>query len=124
MKVQDVDVEMFLGIVFICSMENVVCVCAASLVGKVVCIETKWGYEKVEKAAHIVGRARDCVRRSLAKVLFAVGGNKLWSHREFCASGGFRERRVLSPLKWPRGEMRARCREWNKASHRHSQFWG
>ena len=25
----------------------------------------------------IDGRARDCVRRSLAKVLFAVGGNKL-----------------------------------------------
>ena len=43
-------VEMlFLGIVFICNMENVVCVCAASLVGKVVSIETKWGYEKVEK---------------------------------------------------------------------------
>ena len=30
------EVEMFLGIVFICSMENVVCVCAASLLGKVV----------------------------------------------------------------------------------------
>ena len=77
---------MFLRIVFICSMENVVCVCAASLV---VSKETKWSYEKVEKAVHIVGRARDCVRRNLAKVLFAVGGNKLWSHREFCASGGF-----------------------------------
>ena len=38
---------------------------------------------KVEKAARIVGRARDYVRRSLAKVMFAVGGNKLWSHREF-----------------------------------------
>ena len=51
--------------------------------------ETKWSYEKVEKAARIVGRARDCVRRSLAKAMFAVGGNKLWSHRDFCASGGF-----------------------------------
>ena len=29
-------VEMFLGIVFICSMEYLVCFCAASLVGKVV----------------------------------------------------------------------------------------
>ena len=83
------EVKMFLRIVFICSMENRVCFCAASLVGKVVSIETKWSYEKVEKAARIVGRARDCVRRSLAKVLFAVGGNKLWSHREFCASGRF-----------------------------------
>ena len=34
--------------------------------------ETKWSYEKVEKAACIVGRARDCIRRSLAKVLFAL----------------------------------------------------
>ena len=49
--------------------------------------ETKWRYDRVEKAARIVGRARDCVRRSLAKVLFAVGGNKLWSHLEFCLSG-------------------------------------
>ena len=74
---------MFLGIVFIRSMENVVCVCAASLV---VSKETKWRYEK---AARIFGGARDCVRCSLAKSLFAVGGNKLWSHCEFCASGGF-----------------------------------
>ena len=73
------EVEMFLGIVFICSMENVVCVCAASLGGKFVSKETKWSYEKVEKAARIVGRARDCVRRSLAKVLFAVGGKTLES---------------------------------------------
>ena len=28
------EVEMFLGIVFICSMEYLVCVCAASLVGE------------------------------------------------------------------------------------------
>ena len=67
-------------------MENVVCVCAASLV---VSKETKWSHEKVEKAARIFGRARGCVRCSLAKVLFAIGGNKLWSHREFCVSGGF-----------------------------------
>ena len=72
-------------------MENLVCVCAASFVGKVVRKETKWSYEK---ATRIVGRARDCVRRSLAKVFFAVGGNKLWNHREFCTSGGFGERRV------------------------------
>ena len=48
------------------------------------CKETKWRYDRVEKVACIVGHARDCVRRSLAKVLFAVGGNKLWSHHEFC----------------------------------------
>ena len=43
----------------------------------------------MEKVACIVGCARDCVRRSLAKVLFAVGGNKLWSQCEFCMPGGF-----------------------------------
>ena len=58
------------------------------------CKETKWRYDRVEKAARIVGRERDCVRRSLAKVLFAVGGNKLWSHHEFCVSDGFGERRA------------------------------
>ena len=36
-------VEMFVGIVFICSMENVVCVCAASLVDEVVSIEIVMG---------------------------------------------------------------------------------
>ena len=85
---------MFLGIVFIGSMEYWVCVCAASLVGEEISKETKWSYEKIEKAARTVGHARDCVRRSLAKVLFAVGGNKLWSHREFRVSGGFGERRA------------------------------
>ena len=58
------------------------------------CKETKWRYDRVEKAACIFGRARDCVRYSLAKVLFAVGGNKLWSHREFCVSGDFLGRGV------------------------------
>ena len=67
-------------------MENVVCVCAVSLVESK---ETKWRYDRVEKAARIVGHARDCVRHSLAKTMFAVGGNELWSHREFCVSGGF-----------------------------------
>ena len=75
-------------------MEYLVCFCAASLVEKQKCKETKWRYDRVEKAARIVGRARDCVCRSLAKVLFAVGGNKLWSHCEFCVSGSFGERRA------------------------------
>ncbi len=110
-------VEMFLGIVFIGSIEYLVCFCAVSLIGEVVSKEMKWSYEKIEKAARIVGRARGCVRRSLAKVLFAVGGNKLWSHREFCVSGGFGGRHALSPLKWPRGEVGARCR--NGIRHRH-----
>ena len=56
--------------------------------------ETKWSYEKVKKAARVVGSARDCVRRSIAKVLFVVRGNKLWSHREFCMSGDFGKRRT------------------------------
>ena len=73
-------------------MEYRACICAASLVEKERCKGTKWRYDRVEKAARIVRRARDCVRLSLAKVMFAVGGNKLWSHREFCVSRGFGER--------------------------------
>ena len=88
------EVEMFLGIVFICSIEYLVFFCTASLVEKEKCKETKWRYDRVQKTARIVGRAKDCVRRSLAKVMFAVRGNKLWSHREFCVSGGFGERRA------------------------------
>ena len=105
------EVEIFLGIVFICSMEYLVSVCAASLVEKVVNKETKWRYDRVEKAARIGGCAKDCVCRCLAKVLFAVGGNKLWSLREFHVSGGFGERRACLLLMVPRGEMRARCWE-------------
>ena len=70
-------------------MEYCICFCAACLVKRKDIKETKWRYDRVEKAPGIVGRARDCLRRSLAKGLFAVGGNKLWSHREFCVSGGF-----------------------------------
>ena len=64
-------------------MECLVCVCAASLVGKERNKETKWSYEKVEMAACVVGRAREVCSQYVAKVIFAVGGNKLWSHREF-----------------------------------------
>ena len=70
------------------------CVCAASLVEKERYKETKWRYDRVEKAACIVGRARELCSPYGAKVLFTVGGNKLWSHREFCVSGGFGERRA------------------------------
>ena len=63
--------------------ENRVCVCAASLVEKERSKETKWSYEKVEIAACVVGRAGEVCSQYVAKVMFAVGGNKLWSHREF-----------------------------------------
>ena len=66
-------VEMFLGIVFISSMENVIWVCAARLVvSKIVGKETKWSYEKDEMAACVVGRVRDCVRCSLAKAMLPL----------------------------------------------------
>ena len=35
--------------------------------------EAKWHYEKVEMAACVIGRARDCVRCSLTKAML-VGG--------------------------------------------------
>ena len=34
-------------------------------------------------AARVVGRAKEVCSQYVAKVMFAVGGNKLWSHREF-----------------------------------------
>ena len=104
-------------------MENVVCVCAASLVGKVVSKRRNGDMLELRKQCVLWDVRGIVLRRSLAKAMSAVGGNELWSHREFCVSGGIGERRALSPLKGPRGEMRARCRERNKASHRHSQFW-
>ena len=109
---------MFLGIVFICSMEYLVCVCAASLIRKVVSKKTKWSYEKVKKAARVIGHTRDCVHRSLAKVLFAVEGNKFWSHREFVFWLFWGEACGLVKM-WPRGETRARCRSRIRHCIRH-----
>ena len=43
------EVEKFLGIVFICSKEYRVCVCAASLVEKERSKGMKWRYDRVEK---------------------------------------------------------------------------
>ena len=100
-------VEMFVEMVFICSMGYLVCVCAARLV---VSKETKWRYDRVKKAARIVGRARDCVRCSLAKAMFTLVEMNFGVTVSFVR---LVERRALSPLKWPRGELRARCRELN-----------
>ena len=66
---------------------------------------------KLRKAARVVGRARDCVRCSLAKAMLPL------EEMNFGVTVSFVrlvERRALSPLKWPRGELRARCREQNK----------
>ena len=114
---------MFLGIVFNGSMEYKVYVCAASLVGKGRSKETKWSYEKVEIAACVVERVREVCSQYEAKVMFAVGGNKLWSHRLcFWLFGG---EVWMSPKKMlPRGEGVARCRSGIRHRHRHSQFWG
>ena len=66
---------------------------------------------KLRKAVRIVGRARDCVRCSLTKAMLPL------EEMNFGITVSFLrlvERRALSPSKWPRCEMRARCREWNK----------
>ena len=108
-KIQDVQSQnVFLRMVFICSMEYLVCFCAASLV---VSKETKWRYDRVEKAACIVGHVRDCVCCSLVKAMLPL------EEINFGVTVSFVhlvERRALSPLKWPTGELRARCRERNK----------
>ena len=67
--------------------------------------------KKLRKAAHIVGRARDCVHRSLAKAMLPL---EEMNFGVTVSLVHLVERRALSPLKWPRGELRARCRERNK----------
>ena len=50
------------------------CLCCKTR-GKVVSIQMKWRYEKVEKvvmAACVVGHVKDCVRRSLAKAMLPL----------------------------------------------------
>ena len=107
-KVQDVrSRNVFLGIVFIRSMEYWVCLCCKSR-WKVVSKEAKWSYEKVEMAVCVVGRARDCVRRSLAKVMLLLEEMNFGFTVSFVR---LVEKCALSTLRWPRGEMRVRCRE-------------
>ena len=77
-------------------MENVVCFLCCRTRGKVVSKdcdgkEMKWSYERVEKvemAACVVGRARDCVRHSLAKAMLPLEELNLGVTMSFCASGG------------------------------------
>ena len=74
-------------------------------------------------AACVVGRMREVCSQYVAKVMFAVGGNKLWSHCEFLflvVSG----RSGMSPENIVRGEIVARCRSGIRHRNRHSQFWG
>ena len=92
-------------------MENVVCICAASLVGKIVSKRRNGDMIELRKAARIVGRARDCVHCSLAKAMLPLKEINFGVTVSFVR---LVEKRALSPLKWPRGELRARCRERNK----------
>ena len=101
--------NVFLGIVFICSMEYVVCVCAASLVGKVVSKRRNGDMIELRKQ-HVLWDVRGIVfavvwRKPcllLEEINFRVTAS-------FVCLVDFGKRRALSPLKWPRGEMRARC---------------
>ena len=70
--------------------------------------ETKWSYKKVEKGSAYHRTCEGLCLLQFSESHVAVEGNELWSHREFRVSGIWGEC-VLSPLKWPRGELRARC---------------
>ena len=73
--------------------------------------ETKRRYDRVEKTVRVVGRERDYVRRSLVKAMLPL------EEMNFGVTVSFVrlvERRALSQLRWPRGELRVRCRERNK----------
>ena len=66
---------------------------------------------KLRKAARVIRRAKDCGRRSLTKAKLPLEEINFGVTVSFVC---LVERRALSPLKWPRGELRARCRERNK----------
>ena len=53
-------------------MEYLVCVCAASLVERLWVRRRNRVMRKLRKAVHVVGRARDCVRRSLEKAMLPL----------------------------------------------------
>ena len=69
---------------------------------------------ELRKAARIVGRARDCVRRSLAKAKLPLKEMNFGVTVVFVCLVNWGEGVRWSPLKWPRGELRARCRERDK----------
>ena len=114
---------MFLGIAFNSRMEYRVFVCAASLVGKERSKETKWSYDRVEKAAHVVGRARDYVRRMEQKLslLFEEIDAEVTVSLWFWL---FVEKRECLQKMLPRSEVIARCRGGIRHRNRHSQYWG
>ena len=60
-------------------------------------------------------------RLSVAKVVFEDRND--CSHREFCGSGCFGEKRECLQKRLPRGEV-AWCRSGILHRSRHSQFWG
>ena len=95
-------------IVFNGSMGYRVCVCAASLIGKERSKETKWSYDRVEKAAHVVGRERDYVCRIEHKscLLFEEIDVEVTVSLWFWL---FMEKCECLQKMLPRGEVVARC---------------
>ena len=110
-------------IVFNGSMDDRVCACAASLVGKERSKETKWSYERVEIAACVVGRVRDyvCCMEQKSCLLFEEVNVEVTVILCFWLFRG--EASGLQKM-WPSGEIRARCRSGIRHRNRHSQFWG
>ena len=104
-------------------MEYLVCVCAASLVGKERSKETNWSYEKVEIAASVVGHTRDYVRcmEQKSRLVFEEIDVAVTISLHFWLFLG--EACGLQKM-WPRGEIRARCRSGIRHRNQHSQFWG
>ena len=110
-------------IVFNSSMEYRVCLCAANLVGKERSKETKWSYERVEKTARVVGRARVYVRRMEQKSCLLSEEINVEITVILCF-WLFREEACGLQKMLSRGEVVTRCRSGIRHRNRHGQFWG
>ena len=85
--------------------------------------ETKWSYERVEKAARVVGRAREIFSPLYSKSRVCCLRRETLKSPWVCGSGCFGEKRECLLKMLPRDEV-ARCRSGILHRCRHSQIWG
>ena len=82
-----------------------------------------WSYDRVEKAARVVGRAREICSPKYSKSRVCCLRRETLKSPRVCGSGCFGEKRECLQKMLPRGEV-ARRQSGIRHRSRHSQFWG